>query len=275
MQICIVDNSTEEIDWNDILQGIDLKRVEVFRQPESVPGYINWNTCIRLSRGHLIHILHDDDWVDNGFYAEIDRMYREAPNAGLFAVRSFHVNESGVIMGVGQNCDQEGQLSWNPDHLFPLPAIQCVATVAPRARYEELGGFRDGIGFVLDAEMWLRLTIRYGARYSPHVLAFCRGSFDNGTQGLLASGDNFRDLENYCRIALKEYPSLQHSNYRMKLLDYADSQEQLHLRTGNVASVKLARQMWASNATTYMLFKRRISNCLEFIESVLIPKSMR
>jgi glycosyltransferase involved in cell wall biosynthesis len=74
MQICIVDNSTETINWQSFLTDEERKRIQVFNQPTHVGLAANWNTCITQSRGHLIHILHDDDWILPGFYHEILRL---------------------------------------------------------------------------------------------------------------------------------------------------------------------------------------------------------
>ena len=64
-------------------------------------GFVsNWNTCIDRARGHLVHILHDDDFVAPGYYEEIYALTNKYPDLGLYATRSFFIDEESVVTGV-------------------------------------------------------------------------------------------------------------------------------------------------------------------------------
>lgn len=206
MQICIVDNSTEKIDWDSFFTSEETRRIEIFRQPEHVGMAENWNTCIRQARGHLVHILHDDDWVLPGFYNEVEnlRMYQ----ACLYYVRCFAVEGDGFISWVYPrrkefekgNFDYNAFVSGNP---FPCPGV-----VMKRKYYEDHGGFRATLHSA-DMEMWVRATIQFGAVASPKVLACYRHYDENMTHNLFETAENLKDLLRlfiFLKNTIKGYP---------------------------------------------------------------------
>lgn len=68
------------------LNRVALPRCAHVIQPERRLGLVgNWNRCLELAKGDLIHILHDDDVVDSGFYDAIMKLRRRFPGAGLYA----------------------------------------------------------------------------------------------------------------------------------------------------------------------------------------------
>ena len=60
----------------------------------------NWNTWIQRAKGSLIHILHQDDFVANGYYREIKNLADNYPGVGLYSTRTFYVDEQSLITGV-------------------------------------------------------------------------------------------------------------------------------------------------------------------------------
>src|SRR4051794_336364 len=69
MQIEVVDNGSPTAEIENLVRSIGRGRVTYFRQASNVGLVGNWNTCINRSRGHWIHILHDDDVAMSGYYA--------------------------------------------------------------------------------------------------------------------------------------------------------------------------------------------------------------
>src|SRR5690349_14574480 len=67
MQIAVMDDYSTDADLARLVQDIGGGRVEYFRQPENVGSLRNFETCLRRSRGRLVHLLHGDDKVLPGF----------------------------------------------------------------------------------------------------------------------------------------------------------------------------------------------------------------
>jgi hypothetical protein len=250
MQICIVDNSTESIDWTAVLGPETLQRIEMFKQPKSVPGHDNWNTCIRQARGHLVHILHDDDWVAAGFYREISRLSDESPDAGLFAVRSFLVDECGVIDNVNKKFAGQGKVSYDLTRFFPHNPVQCPGVVVRRNAYEVLGGFKDDWQYVIDLEMWIRVVHAFGVRFSEEIISYYRISNGNGKHSLMLSGRNLSDMLSFCKWASLQYESLNDVDWLDIVLLTAKRQELFLHSIGEMDASTVARKFWFDNAST-------------------------
>ena len=68
MQIEVVDDCSEHNEAESIAKEVCPDRITFYRQPRRMGLVSNWNACIERARGHLIHILHDDDFVASGYY---------------------------------------------------------------------------------------------------------------------------------------------------------------------------------------------------------------
>jgi glycosyltransferase involved in cell wall biosynthesis len=66
MQIEVVDDCSANNVVEPVVKGICSDMISFYRQPRRVGLVSNWNTCIERARGHLVHILHDDDFVAKG-----------------------------------------------------------------------------------------------------------------------------------------------------------------------------------------------------------------
>src|SRR5580704_11221966 len=82
MQIEVVDDCSTDTDVEFLVQEIGKGRVSYFRQQENVGSLRNFETCINRATGRYIHLLHGDDQVLIGFYAEIENLYKAYPVSG-------------------------------------------------------------------------------------------------------------------------------------------------------------------------------------------------
>ena len=72
MQIEVVDDASED-DPDEVVAAVGRGRVALPRQPNHSGQHHNLATCIRRSRGDIVHLLHGDDLVLPGFYAALER----------------------------------------------------------------------------------------------------------------------------------------------------------------------------------------------------------
>lgn len=196
MQITVVDDASTPGLTRRLVRTADPDgRVEVveFEQRLGLAG--NWNRAIALARGELVHLLHQDDYVQPGFYASIDRGFRAAPDAGMAFCRSR------IVDGVGRRIKASSRLRWRAGLISNwLPAIaerqriQTPAAVVRRSTYETLGGFRPELSQTVDWEMWVRVAAAYPVWYEPRCLAVYRRHPDNETTRLFQSGAVWPDI---------------------------------------------------------------------------------
>lgn len=208
MQIAVVDDASDAIDVARLVRTIDQTgRVEVFTNRERLGLSGNWNRAIDLARGHLVHLLHQDDYVSPGFYGRIDRGFRSNAGVGMAFCRSRIVDEHGrLIKTSSRQRWVAGVLAgWLPT-IAERQRIQTPSAVVARTTYEELGGYRDDLCHALDWEMWVRIAGQFAVWYDPRPLATYRRHAANETSRLFASGAVWPDMARAIRINAESLP---------------------------------------------------------------------
>src|SRR6516164_4126740 len=174
MQIEVIDDCSTHDDAEVLVRTRYDKRVSFHRQPQRVGMIGNWNTCIQRAKGSLIHILHQDDFVANGYYEEIKNLANNYPDVGLYSTRTFFVDEQSIITGVTGRVRELEQPAKALEPFFYTGPIQCAGVTVRRTSYQALGGFSPDLSYSADIEMWARITAAHRAVVSPKVLASYR-----------------------------------------------------------------------------------------------------
>lgn len=175
MQIEVVDDASTDEDVAAVVAELGQGRVQYYRQPHNVGSLRNFETCLNRAQGHRVHLLHADDRVLPGFYAEVGRLFDQHPEAGAVFSHYASIDEEGRrAQEFGPLEPRAGLLhNW----LLRIAAAQCLqyaGTVVRRDVYEQLGGFY-GTDCGEDWEMWVRIARHYPVAYTPALLAEYRG----------------------------------------------------------------------------------------------------
>ena len=181
-------------------------RVAFYRKPQNEGVTGNFNTCIQRSRGHLVHILHGDDYVLPGFYQRLGEEAQLHPNVTPVAVRTFYVDEEGVIFGVTPRLPKLENGSRIVEDFFYGTPIQCPGTVVRRDFYEKNGGFIPTLVHVADREMWARAMALAGGLVTREVLSCYRVFAANDSGRFARTGENLRDSERLNQLFAERYP---------------------------------------------------------------------
>ncbi|MDJ0688929.1 MAG: glycosyltransferase family 2 protein [Xenococcaceae cyanobacterium MO_188.B32] len=200
MQIEVVDDCSPPENAQKIakiVEEVGKGRVAFYRQPQNVGIYANWNTCIARSRGHWVHILHDDDFVMPGFYRCLQESLEQESNVGAAFCRYAYINEEGERHFLSRlERKTPGILSNWIERIAVSQAIQCPSIVVKRKTYEQLGGFYLQLRWSNDWEMWKRIAINYPVWYEPQILASYRLHSSSESSQLTRSGANIVDIRN-------------------------------------------------------------------------------
>lgn len=209
MQITVVDDASQPGRTSRLVQAVDAQgRVEVVecRQRLGLSG--NWNRAIELARGHLVHLLHQDDYVMPGFYSRILRGFDRSPAVGMAFCRAR------IVDGDDQLIKLASRLQWLPGVIANwLPAIaerqrvQTPCAIVARAAYETVGGYRSDLRHALDWEMWVRIATRFSVWYDPRPLASYRRHEANETARLAASGEVWPDMARAIAVIAASLPA--------------------------------------------------------------------
>jgi hypothetical protein len=157
----------------------------------------NWNACIQRAKGSFIHILHQDDFVANGYYKEIKNLADNYPDVGLYSTRTFFVDEQSIITWMTHRIRELEQPATALEPFFYKTPIQCAGVTVRRTSYQSLGGFRPNLGYVADCEMWARITGAHRAVVSPKVLASYRQCHGTETHRVSRTAEGIKDI---CRL---------------------------------------------------------------------------
>jgi glycosyltransferase involved in cell wall biosynthesis len=194
MQIMVVDDASTDANVEALVQKIGNGRVVYYRQPRNVGSLKNFETCINLSQGHLIHILHGDDRVRMGYYEKIASLFNRYPDIGAAFCRYDTIDENGKVLWTHTvEMEEDGVLdNW----LLKIASKQrlqfCTITVK-REVYEKLGGYY-GVNYGEDWEMWARIAAHYKVGYTPEILAEYRMHTDSISSASFGNAHNIRDI---------------------------------------------------------------------------------
>lgn len=251
MQIEVIDDCSTKDDPEAVVREVGKGRVLFHRKETNAGASANFNTCIERSRGKWVHILHGDDWVENGFYQNIDSTVEHLPEVdGVFS-RSFIVSESGEIESMSARIPEleTHESSWQP-FLYTNP-IFTPSVAVKRSFYEQHGVFDTRLIHVADWEMWSRIAHRGNLISINKPLANYRFFDGNDTGRLAQSGENLID---YLRLgAIFEHHSQDFdvNRFIQKVALTAYRQKQKFRKIGNesayVANQKVSQKLGHKN----------------------------
>jgi len=198
MQIEVVDDHSTQDDPAAVVEELGQGRVGFYRQKENVGHTRNFETCLQRSRGKLIHLLHGDDYVLDGFYRKLQRAFEENPEIGAAFCRHIYIDERGHWQSFTHLEQQEsGILSNWLERIAFTQRIQTPSIVVRREVYEKLGGFDRRFSWAEDWEMWVRIAAHYPFWYEVEPLAAYRKHSISNTGKSVQTGENIRDV---CRV---------------------------------------------------------------------------
>lgn len=196
MQIEVIDDHSTKDDPEAVVKELGQGRVHFYRQPENV-GYIrNFETCLQRSRGKLIHILHGDDCVRDGFYRQLQQAFQEHPEIGAAYCRHIFMDEQGHWQRFSPlEQPTSGILSHYLERIVLRHPIQTPSIVVRREVYEKLGGFDRRMSCSgEDWEMWVRIASHYPFWYEVEPLAVYRTHSSSLSGRAVRTGQDLQDM---------------------------------------------------------------------------------
>jgi glycosyltransferase involved in cell wall biosynthesis len=245
MQIEVVDDCSSQSNPEAVVKTSYAKRVAFYRQSQRVGMAANWNTCIQRAKGVFIHILHQDDFVSDGYYREIQILADNYPNVGLYSTRSFYVDSESIITGVTGRVPELEQPAKATGPFFYQTPIQCAGVTVRRSSYEALGGFRMDLGYVTDCEMWARVTGCHGGIVSTKVKANYRRSNETETERVSKTGEGVQDICRLNEIFARRYPLFSVERGRARASTMAWLQYRRFKSLGDDAAAAVNWNIWA------------------------------
>lgn len=249
MQIEVVDDCSPGMDVAALVKSIVGERVQFSRTPENLGLAGCWNTCIERSRGDWVHILHQDDWVLPQFYGRFEALIQRKPEIDAAFSRHLYADADGHWTGVSPlEMREAGELKGFDSKISVWQRIECPAVIVKRSTYARLGGFRKGLPYLLDWEMWCRIAAKGRWAYVPEPGAVHRRHPMSETQRLLNANKTVEDFLIGGRIARAHF-----------------SQE-LQARTARSFHNKLAH--YGLDAATALFVKESLKDAARLLDSL-------
>ncbi len=185
-------------------------RVGFHPLPERIghPGI--FNLCIDRATGQWVHILHDDDWVEPGFYAALRAGIEARPEVGA-AFCQHSIVAQGVEQPTIWHSWVERESAGVIDDWLGRIALECrvqfSAMTVRRAVYEQLGGFCAGARSAFDWEMWTRIAACHPVFYVPEALVSIGRDDTAESSRLLRSGEQVTDALAAIEVAAHHLPA--------------------------------------------------------------------
>jgi glycosyltransferase involved in cell wall biosynthesis len=249
MQIEVVDNCSTEDNPEALVRAVCGSRVAFYRQQKNEGAVTNFNACIQRSRGRLIHILHSDDYVLPGFYAEIERLAELYADVALLVTRCFFVDENGIITGVTTRVPELEKGGRSVNTLYYATSMQFPGVVIRREFYEAHGGYMPSLVHTCDREMWARAVSSEGGVISTNVLACYRESASNESAAVVRSGENVRDFLRLAEVFRKRYPGFSSRRARQIAAHMALRQARRFSALNDTESAKSNWRLWVGNCS--------------------------
>lgn len=200
VQIEVVDDCSHPAELDAVVARVGDPRVTVHHNPTRLGMVGNWNNCIERARGMWVHLLHDDDFVTAGFYAEHRKAATKYPHVGFAACGATTVqgdtlfpwrtvmNQPGIVP------DWRGWLIFTNLLLAPSVAVR-------RQAYETVGGYHPDLQHAADWEMWMRLASHFALWFDPTVRACYRKHGGSETDRQMRDGSHIADVPRVLSVA--------------------------------------------------------------------------
>lgn len=208
MQIAVIDDCSTQDDPQAVVEELGQGRVEFYQQNENVGNTKNYATCLHLSCGTLIHLLHGDDLVKDGFYVRMQQAFETLQPIGAAFCRQLFIDGHGKNLGQSDLEQLEsGVLNNWLERISTMQIIQTPSIVVRRDVYEQLEGFDERLNFLEDWEMWIRIASYYPIWYETEPLAIYRRERPNSlTIQSRKNGKNIAEINKVINICQSYLP---------------------------------------------------------------------
>lgn len=204
MQIEVIDDcSTDHPE--QVVAELGKGRVTFFQQPHNVKHVKNFQTALSRAQGEIIHLLHGDDFVLPGFYAQMLDMYSQFPEIKACFTQNYVVNTDNEIIYTAEKIQEHNGIIPN---FFEMQVkqqlIQTPSITVKKEVYATLGTFNPSLSWTEDWEMWARIAKHYPMGYIATPLACYRVHTQSSTSIKSIIGENVNDLKRI-KILLQNY----------------------------------------------------------------------
>lgn len=212
MQIEVVDDCSSD-NPEKIVDSIGKGRVSFYRQTKNVGHIRNFETALNRSIGEVVHILHGDDKILDGFYESFKELLEHDPEIMAAFCRHSFIDSEGIRLSISRlETKTTGVYSDFFSEQLKRQQVQTPSIVVRRKVYEDIGMFRHDLSWTEDWEMWARIGKHYKVGYVVKPLAEYRVHSNSNTAERVLSGEYINDYERLRSVLVELSPEREKSN---------------------------------------------------------------
>lgn len=128
------------------------------------------NNGVAASEGEYVCFLDADDWWEDTYLEEMDRLIQEYPDAGLYATNYVYYKpgKTHVALKLGRGYMNYPEAYLHSDAMPVWTGAACM----PRKVFDEMGGFPEGIKIGEDFLLWAKIALHYTVAFCEKALAY-------------------------------------------------------------------------------------------------------
>jgi Glycosyl transferase family 2 len=203
-EIVVSDDASDSDDAGILARGAGLPGLRYVRQEKNLGGFGNFNWCLSAARGTWIHMLHQDDWIEPGFYTELLRGEAQASGAPLrFCRTRLFFEDVGRMQLMFDEAPRAGVIRDFIRRQSVSQRLQISGTILRRSELGGIGGYDPRLGAGGDWEFWARWIALHPVFYSPNPLATYSLHSGSWSSRDTAGARNARSLEQHRLVLLR------------------------------------------------------------------------
>ena len=180
MEILIVDDASEDPTARRVAESYG-PHVRYLRNEKNLGLVENHNRCIAEAAGEFVHILHQDDRIQPGFYDALLPSLQKNPDLVAGMTHTGFIDAEGRLKSEEKGLQARGILECWQIKLSLQVRIQFPSIIVRRSAYQTVGGFTPSLKFAFDWDMWNRIAALGPIWFEPRPLAQFRVHQDSAT----------------------------------------------------------------------------------------------
>lgn len=168
-ELIIVDDGSTDNSLS-VVKGLKIedRRLKILTQSNSGVAVAR-NNGVAASEGEYVCFLDADDWWEDRYLEEIDRLIKEYPEAGLYATNYVYYKPGKTHVALDL---ERGYMNYPDAYLHGEMPVWTGAASMPRKVFDEMGGFSKGVKLGEDFLLWAKTALQCKVAFGEKPLAY-------------------------------------------------------------------------------------------------------